>query len=150
MKSVTASSAKQNFGALLAACTSQPVAIVRHKKVEAIVISPALFAHLDPLAQRKMARLHQTVVEKDRLIRHQSIALQLLCLPKREALQIVERARSVVQRWSQEDLCSVDYISRWKEILQKPLGEISRSIVSDNDGWGTALRQNSPLVGVKS
>ena len=42
---------------------------------------------------------------------------------------------------------SADYIQRWSDILQMPVKSMAAAIVSDQDGWGNALRQNSPWVG---
>jgi hypothetical protein len=100
------------------------------------------------LTDRQLARARQALVEKERLIRHQRIAMDLLTLPAKDRDALVERAAQVVAMWRQEKLCSADYIDRWSEILRLPPREMADAIVSDADGWGAALRQNSPWVGV--
>ena len=49
MQSISASAAKQNFGALLSQAAVAPVSIERHGRAEAIMCSPSLFAGVDPL-----------------------------------------------------------------------------------------------------
>lgn len=148
----TASQAKQRFGELLKAAAQGPVAIEHHGKVRAIVAAPGYF-HDTPappalaLAERQLARLSQTLIERDRLIRHQRIALQLLTLPAQEGQPLLDQAQATVARWRDEKLCSADYIERWEHLLSLPLTEMAQAMVSDMEGWGTALRQNSPWVG---
>jgi hypothetical protein len=100
------------------------------------------------LTDRQLARARQALVEKERLIRHQRIAMDLLTLPAKDRDALVECAAQVVAMWRQEKLCSADYIDRWSEILRLPPREMADAIVSDAVGWGAALRQNSPWVGV--
>jgi hypothetical protein len=144
--------AKQNFGQLIKASAVAPVAIERHGKVQALVMSPAFHgaarATQDPLAERRLARQQQAGVEKDRLLRHHRIALDLLTLPPAEREGLIQQARDTVDRWRQEQLSSRDYVDRWAALLALPLHQLAREMVSDADGWGTALRQNSPWVGL--
>jgi hypothetical protein len=150
--SFTASRAKQQFGELLKAAANGPVAIEHHGKVRAIVVAPEHFhsartSQPDAVTERKLARLSQTLVERDRLIRHQNLALQLLTLPAHECTQLLAQAQAMVTRWREERLCSADYIDRWSHLLALPLPVLAQTMVADMDGWGTALRQNSPWVG---
>jgi PHD/YefM family antitoxin component YafN of YafNO toxin-antitoxin module len=151
LRKVTASQAKQSFGELMQAAQAGPVAVERHRKVQVVVVSPEHFAAstrlADPKAQRKLARLNQTLVERDRLIRHQKIAIDLLTLPRADSSKLVKRARFMVERWRAEGLCSADYIRRWSDILRMPVKFMAAAIVSDQGGWGNALRQNSPWIG---
>ena len=144
--------AKQCFGQILLASASAPVAIEKHGKVTAILASPEFFeraqAAADDSASRVLARITQASVEKDRLIRHQRIALDLVLLPSNETSRLIRNAMSIVNRWRNERLCSKDYIERWDEILRLKPKKIAEVIVSDLDGWGSSLRQNSPWVGV--
>lgn len=155
MEKFSSTQAKQNFGQLLKAAAQAPVAIERHGKVQAMVGSPEFFLHpaatqkaQEANTARRFARLQQSVIEKDRLIRHQRIALDLATLPAQACKAMIERALAVVERWRKERLCSLDYIDRWSAILRLPPKEMASAMVSDADGWGTALRQNSPWVGV--
>lgn len=153
MEQFSATRAKQSFGELLKSAALSPVAIERHGKVEAVVGAPEFFradgsANAEAQSARQLARLQQTLVEKDRLIRHQRIAFDLVTLPAVQRRQMIEQAKAVVARWEREGLCSRDYIERWSGMLALPVQELARTMVSDAEGWGTALRQNSPWVGV--
>ncbi len=152
MEQFSSTQAKQSFGQILEASASAPVAIEKHGKVKAIMASPEFFARAqsghEGVEDRRVARLNQTLVEKDRLIRHQRIALDLVLLPEAESVQMIQQAQAVVGRWQRERLCSRDYIERWTEILSLPPSRMAATMVSDADGWGTSLRQNSPWVGV--
>ncbi|PJC11942.1 MAG: hypothetical protein CO066_12985 [Comamonadaceae bacterium CG_4_9_14_0_8_um_filter_60_18] len=77
MRTITASQAKQNFGALLGELSHGPVAIERHHKTVAVVMLPESVASVpDP---RQAARTAQKQLELQRLMRHQQWALSLLC-----------------------------------------------------------------------
>lgn len=150
MQQFSSTQAKQNFGDLMKAASEAPVAIERHGRVEAIIAAPRFFSPLgeQDLMARKQARLQQTLVEKDRLVRHQRIALDLVTATPKERAAMIAQALKVVERWRQERLCSDDYIDRWSAILRKPVREMALTMISDAEGWGTALRQNSPWVGL--
>ena len=87
MTPISSTHAKQCFGQLLKASETEPVAIEKHGKVHSFVVSAAYFAGAtsnkdrNNLAERKLARMRQSVVDKDRLIRHQRIAFDLATLP---------------------------------------------------------------------
>ncbi|MFC7409608.1 type II toxin-antitoxin system Phd/YefM family antitoxin [Hydrogenophaga atypica] len=148
MQHMTSSQAKQNFGELLDAAAQGPVAIERHRKVKAIVCSPEAFlarTNSDSrLAERRAARADQALVEKDRLIKHQALAIQLLLMPAADSQALVTRAQQEVTRWRRERLCSLDYIERWEALLQRSVNELAQAMGSETLEWGTALRQNSP------
>jgi PHD/YefM family antitoxin component YafN of YafNO toxin-antitoxin module len=151
MRQFTSTEAKQHFGELLKAAEHGPVAVERHRKVQAIVLTPAHFAAMqaqpDRQAERRIARLQQAVAEHERLIRHQRIAIDLLSLPSTEQKQLIDKARATVAFWQADTLCSSDYVQRWSDILAQPAPQIARLIVDELDGWGPALRRNSPWIG---
>ena len=103
---MTASRAKQNFGALLEAVSKGPVAIERHKSIKAIVCSPETFhgtmeGYSSPgraLEDRRAARAAQQLVEKNRLIKHQKLAIDLLLMPEAQREELIARARAEVLR----------------------------------------------------
>lgn len=148
MQHMTSSQAKQNFGELLDAAAQGPVAIERHRKVKAIVCSPEAFharTNSDSrLAERRAARADQVLVEKDRLIKHQALAIQLLLMSPADSQTLVTRAQQEVARWRRERLCSLDYIERWEALLKRSVNELAQAMGSETLEWGTALRQNSP------
>lgn len=152
MERMTSSQAKQNFGALLEAAAKGPVAIERHKSIKAVVCSPELFrARVEGLSlpgraleDRRAARVDQQLVEKNRLIKHQKLAIELLLMPETKRQDLIARARSEVLRWRRDRLCSTDYADRWDELLDRPVGDMSKIMCSETLEWGSALRQNSP------
>ena len=153
MKQMSSTQAKQNFGELLEALARGPVAVERHGKVKAIVCSPEDFgqradarsASTDrALAARRAARAAQQLVEKDRLIRHQKLAIELLLAPRAVRSALLRRARAEVARWRRDRLCSPDYADRWDALLDRPIEDLARAMSSDTLEEGTALRQNSP------
>jgi len=75
---------------------------------------------------------------------HQRIGIELLSRRERKK-QLLEAARREVRRWSQRNLCSQDYIDRWTVWLCLPDVELVERMCSDANGWGKAMRQNSPF-----
>ncbi|MEY2892160.1 MAG: hypothetical protein RJA98_2068 [Pseudomonadota bacterium] len=150
MQHITASRAKQNFGELLDALAQGPVAIERHKKVKAIVCSPEAFqaqpAEAQALSERRAARAAQLLVDKNRQITHQKLAIDLLLLTEAEQAALVNGARAEVARWRADRLCSTDYADRWDALLRLPVRELARAMGSDDLAEGRALRQNSPWM----
>ena len=148
MKQMTSSRAKQNFGELLDAIERGPVAIERHKKVKAIVCHPDTFHARSSaeklLAERRTARAEQLLVDKDRLIKHQKLAIDLLLMSKAKRVRLIQRAKEEVQRWRIDRLCSPDYADRWEGLLDQDVDTLARAMSSDSLEGGTALRQNSP------
>jgi len=154
MEQFSSSAAKQQFGQVIKAAGNAPVAIEKHGKVVAYVVSPERFHQASPdesqRSARQLARANQALIEKDRLNRHHRIALDLLTMPAAERDQLIGNALTVVDRWKKERLCSTDYIQRWTQILALEPAEMAAAMISDMDGWGPSLRQNSPWVGVRA
>ena len=144
MQTFTASRAKQNFGALLSQLAHSPVAIARHNKTVAVVMLPDAAQSLPN--PRLQARAEQQQREQQRLMRHQQLAINLLCATPAEQTLQVQGAQAVVARWSSEGLCSADYIERWQAWLALPLKQLALLMCSDAEGWGSAMRQNSPFT----
>lgn len=144
MHTFTASQAKQNFGALVSQLAQGPVAIERHQKTVAIVMSPAQAQSVpDP---RQVARQAQQQREMQRLMRHQQIAIQLLCAAPETQKRLLQLAQQEVERWQSQQLCSADYIQKWRHWLALPLSELAPLMCGDAEGWGPAMRQNSPFT----
>ena len=158
MQLMTASRAKQNFGELLEAVARGPVAIERHKSIKAIVCSPGTFraaaeGHSSPgqaLEDRRAARAAQQLVEKNRLIKHQKLAIDLLLMPETKRQELIALARAEVLRWRRDRLCSTDYADRWDDLLGRSIGDMAQTMCSETFEWGAALRQNSPWHVIES
>jgi PHD/YefM family antitoxin component YafN of YafNO toxin-antitoxin module len=152
MKQMSSTHAKQNFGELLEALARGPVAVERHGKVKAIVCSPEAFGQRADagkvLEARRAARAAQQLVEMDRLVLHQRLAIELLLMPKTKRTALVRRARGEVARWRRDRLCTPDYADRWEALLERPVEDLARTMSSQALEEGTALRQNSPWPAV--
>ncbi|WP_396268576.1 hypothetical protein [Ideonella sp.] len=98
------------------------------------------------LDARRAARQQQAQVAQRRLMRHQEVAETLLTAPPAQARAMVADAQAVVSHWAEEGLCSADYVQRWTALLALPLPQLALAMTGDADGWGEALRQNSPWV----
>ena len=151
METMTASRAKQNFGQLLEAVAKGPVAIERHKSIKMIVCSPASFraveGHSSPeraLEHRRAARAAQQLVEKNRLIKHQKLAIDLLQMPETKRSELIALARAEVLKWRRDRLCSTDYADWWDDLLGRSTGDLVQAMCSETFEWAAALRQNSP------
>ena len=95
---------------------------------------------------RQLTRAHQALTEQDRLIRHHQIALDLVTSTPSHCDQLISRARATVARWRSKRLFSLDHIERWNRILNMEPSQMATTMVSGIDGWGPALRLNSPWV----
>ncbi len=146
MQTFTASQAKQNFGALLSHLAHSPVTIARHNKAVAVVMLPAAAAAAALPNPRLQARADQQQREQQRLMRHQQLAIALLCAPAAQQALQLQAAQAVVARWASEGLCSADYIARWQTWLALPLQQLAPLMCGDAQGWGPAMRQNSPFT----
>jgi antitoxin (DNA-binding transcriptional repressor) of toxin-antitoxin stability system len=144
MDKVSASLAKQNFGDVLERASIAPVAIEKHGKVVAALVPVGWLERANLLDERRQAREQQKQVDQNRLMVHQQIAIELLSDNSRKR-QLLEAARKEVRRWSEQSLCSQDYIERWSDWLSLPPAALAKKMCSDASGWGNAMRQNSPF-----
>ena len=138
----SATAAKKNFSEALDQAEKEPVGVHRHGKTVALLIPVASFADSKRL-EKQLARAEQRNVESHRLIKHQKIALQLV-VDVDAAAALIQQATETVARWEREQLCSHHYIDRWRQLLALPVRELAQAMCGDVNGWGSALRQNSP------
>ena len=148
MDIVAASFAKQNFGEVLSRAALAPVGLERHRKLVAAVVPADWLSRYEALDERRAARAAQQQIELQRLLAHQRLAINLLCESPAQQRKRLQAARRVVDRWEQRQLCSDDYIQRWRKWLQLPPRQLARRMCSDAGGWGAAMRQNSPFAAV--
>ena len=146
MNTVAASHVKQNFGEVLALAARGPVGVERHRKLVAAIVPPDWLGRQEVMDERRAARAAQQQVELRRLIAHQQIGIELLCAPRGEQRARVAAALHEVDRWEAGKLCSDDYIAGWRKWLALPVRELVQRMCSDAQGWGTAMRQNSPFA----
>lgn len=150
MNTVAASRVKQNFGEILALAASTPQGIERHGKLVAALVPPDWLAKQVNFDERRAARVAQQQVEKQRLMAHQALGIALLCSTAVDQRSQLAAASREVDRWQAGQLCSADYIARWRQWLALPVKQLVQRMCSDAEGWGNAMRQNSPFgtVGV--
>jgi hypothetical protein len=146
MNAISASHVKQNFGEVLALAARGPVGVERHRKLVAAIVPPDWIARHGALDERRVARAAQQQLELQRLMTHQQEGIELLCASPAGQRKRIAQARREVDRWEAGRLCSTDYITRWRAWLKLPVRDLVRRMCSDAQGWGTAMRQNSPFA----
>jgi antitoxin (DNA-binding transcriptional repressor) of toxin-antitoxin stability system len=146
MNDVPASYAKQNFGDVLGQAALAPVGIRKHGRLVAALVPPEFLARSQALDERHAARAAQRQVELARLAAHQRLGIELLCAPALQQRRVIDEARHEVARWQDKRLCSPDYIERWRAWLALPVKELVQRMCSPADGWGNAMRQNTPFI----
>ena len=95
--------------------------------------------------ERHAARSAQKQVELQRLAAHQQQGSELLRAPPLRQRKLIEAALREVDRWEDLQLCSADYIQRWRAWLALPVKQLVPRMCSDGE-WGCAMRQNSPFT----
>lgn len=145
MDSITASHAKQNFGAALARAALAPLGVERHGKLVAGLVPPHWLEQREVLDERRAVRVVQRQVELQRLAAHQRLGIALLCASVAGQRARIHAARLEIDRWERLQLCSADYIARWRGWLALPVRQLVPRMCSEAGGWGTAMRQNSPF-----
>lgn len=123
-----------------------PVGVERHRKLVAAIVPAEWIARHPAMDERRAARAAQQQSELRRLMAHQQEGIDLLCASAAEQRRRLSRARREVDRWEAGGLCSADYIERWRAWLQLPVRDLVRRMCSDAQGWGPAMRQNSPFA----
>jgi transcriptional regulator with XRE-family HTH domain len=93
--------------------------------------------------ERRLARERERARRLDARRRHAALAARLLLMPAREAAGLIRQARSAVERWEREKLCSAHYITRWRERLAGGPRRVAMALL-EADPWTDALLQNSP------
>ena len=49
----------------------------------------------------------------------------------------------MVDRWEREKLCSTHYVTRWRAMLEGPVGRVAQALLEPGE-WEDALFQNTP------
>ena len=117
MDMVAASHVKQNFGEVLARAAQGPVGVERHRKLVAAIVPPQWLLQHQGVDERQAARAAQQQVELRRLLAHQQLGIALLCEAPQQQRKRIEAALREVERWEERQLCSADYIQRWRAWL---------------------------------
>ena len=146
MDRVAASHVKQNFGEVLARAAQGPVGVERHRKLVAAIVPLHWLLQHEALDERRAARAAQQQVELKRLMAHQQLGIELLCTEPAQLRRHIEAARREIDRWEEMQLCSAEYIARWRTWLELPVKQMVQRMCSQAEGWGRAMRQNSPFA----
>ena len=97
-----------------------------------------------PALETLLARERERSRRLDLHRRHAILAARLLAARQAQATALIVRARSVVDRWERERLCSRHYVSRWRAMLEGPGGATWPEAMLDPGDWTDALFQNTP------
>lgn len=97
------------------------------------------------LALRRQARQDNQAKLAASREKHLRIAA-LMALDGPPARALKAQALQMVALWKEKDLCSPVYIERWTQILEATPSEIAQRILSMDEEWGPALRQNTPFA----
>ena len=103
----------------------------------------ALPAGARPALETLLARERERARRLDLRRRHAVLAARLLAAPRPRATALIDKARSVVDRWEREKLCSAHYVSRWRAMLEGPVGRVAQALLEPGE-WEDALFQNTP------
>ena len=115
-----------------------------------IAVARALGAEIEAvaepkeLAERRQARLQQTVRVQSLQKAHLRIALNLL-LDDPVTVRALDDARKMVDLWEREQVCSPFYIDTWRTLLNGLPGEVGAALSRIDEKWESALLQNSPF-----
>jgi len=92
------------------------------------------------LNEHRCAREQQRQIENSRLKAHRRIG-RAMRVDKQKADALIADARSEVDRWARESLCSQDYIDRWSHWLALPLDEFvpEPQLPADRPAWPAPL-----------
>lgn len=92
--------------------------------------------------RQQEARARKTLADKQRLDKHQHV-VQALRDPLL-ASTVIKPALAQVQLWRANQLCSLDYIETWEELLNDPVR--AAEALESSSLWAIQLRQNSPFL----
>ncbi len=93
--------------------------------------------------EARLSRERARAQRVERKLAHARLAARLLVARPRQAGALVSRARSVVDRWERDRLCSDHYLSRWRAMLSGPVALVARRLLNAGE-WEDALFQNTP------
>lgn len=90
-----------------------------------------------------LVRERERAERLERRLAHAALAVRLLEASEKQARVLLARARTAVDRWERDGLCSSHYITRWRALLGGPVERVASRLLEPGD-WGDALFQNSP------
>jgi transcriptional regulator with XRE-family HTH domain len=121
---------------------------VRLSKIAAV--ARALNTHIETateskdIAERRHARLQLSLRVLTLQKTHLRIALDLM-LEEPTVVAALNEARSMVELWAREKVCSAFYIDTWRRLLSGSAWDVGTALVRMDKKWESALLQNSPF-----
>ena len=97
------------------------------------------------LARRRQARADNETKLAAAREKHLKIAVKF-ALDGAEATALKKNALRIVNIWQDKQLCSPVYSKSWLMILNAEPQQIAENLLSMEDDWGEAMRQNTPFV----
>lgn len=117
----------------------------RHTLEPAMLIGRERARSLRP---RELIGAETTAGDRHRLARLRSLVYHR-ALARRLCRSMIDDARHLLWEWRQKGAIDPRYADEWESVLDKPIVEIRRILVSD-DPHADDLRQNSPFAGLLS
>ena len=121
---------------------------VRLSKIAAVakVLDTAIETGAEPkaLVERRQARQQQAMRMLTLQKTHLRIALELL-LEEPAVVAALDDARTMVELWARDKVCSTFYINSWRQILSGSAREVGTALAHIDKQWESALLQNSPF-----
>jgi hypothetical protein len=118
-----------------------------HRLEPAMIESRKRAEHLHP-DPTLLAELETGEIDRHRLAELRSLAYHRALAPRLRR-PMIDRARAKLDHWEREGKIDPRHAAAWRELLERPLGEI-RSAIGTDDAHSRDLRQNSPLGGLIS
>jgi len=97
------------------------------------------------MTRRRQARADNQAKLAASREKHLKLAVTL-ALGGSEAMSLKASALRMVRLWQEKDLCSPVYIERWLKILDAEPQQVAHNLLTMDDEWGPALRQNTPFA----
>lgn len=117
--------------------TLEPAMVESRERAERLQPDPSLLTELET-----------GEADRHRISELRSLAYHRALAPRLRR-PMISRAGVKLDRWEREGRIDPLHASAWRDLLERPLGEIRAAIGAD-DARGRDLRQNSPLAGLIS
>lgn len=142
---VPASWAREHFAEMLVMAQRQPIAIARHGKTLAVMWPAGSLGQQE--RERELLRLSRRLPELQRLVIHQKLAMQLLCMQMPRVAEIARSARARMAEWRRMGPASQAQFERWMWVLSQPTPFLPW-IIADEGPLGRQLHQLTPILSV--
>lgn len=97
---------------------------------------------MDKRERQAIARQQQLAINEQRLQKHAMVARALR--DPALAPAVIASAKKQISLWQEKQLCSLDYIDAWSNLLADPLK--AALVLEDSSPFSIQMRQNAPFV----